>query len=107
MPRSHGHVLTSEAQPAENRDHRGTACVHGVDDLGAVAALQVDRPDAEVGVAALALDDDQRHALARHLDGVGVSQLMGREAPHAGLAGDVSQLGAAAAAAQGAGAWVR
>jgi hypothetical protein len=34
----------------------------GVDDLGVVDALQVDRRDAEVGVAELALDDDQRHA---------------------------------------------
>jgi hypothetical protein len=33
------------------------------------------------------LDDDQRHALARHLDGVGVAELMQREAsPHAGVA---------------------
>src|ERR671923_1355574 len=48
-----------------------------------------------VGVAELALDDDQRHALAGHLDGVRVAQLVRREAsPHAGLAGDPSQLGA-------------
>jgi hypothetical protein len=41
----------------------------------------------------LALDDDQRHALARHLDGVGVPELVRREAsPHAGLAGDAAQL---------------
>jgi hypothetical protein len=34
----------------------------------------------------LALDDDQRHALAGHLDGVRVAQLVGREAsPHAGV----------------------
>jgi hypothetical protein len=44
-------------------------------------------------VAELALDDDQRHALAGHLDGVGVAELVRREAsPHAGLAGDASQL---------------
>jgi len=43
-------------------------------------------------VPGLALDDDQRHALAGHLDGVGVSELVRREAsPHAGLAGDASQ----------------
>jgi hypothetical protein len=49
------------------------AGVNGVDDLGAVDALQVDRGDAEVGVSELALDDDQRDALAGHLDGVGVA----------------------------------
>jgi hypothetical protein len=32
-------------------------------------------------VAELALDDDQRHAFARHLDGVGVTKLVRREAP--------------------------
>jgi len=42
-------------------------------------------------LAELALDDDQRHALARHLDRVGMAQLVSREAPsHAGLAGDAS-----------------
>jgi hypothetical protein len=47
--------------------------VDGVDGLGAVDVLQVDRGDAEAGVPELALDDDQRHAFAGHLDGVGVS----------------------------------
>src|SRR4051794_24918201 len=42
-------------------------------------ALQVDRGDAEVAVAQLTLDDDQRHAFVSHLDGVGVSELIGRE----------------------------
>jgi hypothetical protein len=32
-------------------------------------------------MAELALDDDQRHALAYELDGVGVPELVGREAP--------------------------
>jgi hypothetical protein len=32
-------------------------------------------------VAKLALDDDQRHALAGHLDGVRVAQLVRREPP--------------------------
>ena len=67
----------------------------GVDDFGVVDALEVDRGDAEVGVSELALDDDQRDALAGHLDGVGVAELVRREAsPHAGLAGDSAQLGA-------------
>jgi len=36
--------------------------VDGVDDLGVIDALQVDRDDAEVAVAELALDDQQRDA---------------------------------------------
>jgi hypothetical protein len=43
----------------------------------------------------LALDDDQWHALAGHLDGVRVTELVWREAPpDAGPRCDVSQLGA-------------
>ena len=53
----------------------------GFDDLGVVDALEVDRGDAEVAVAELALGDDERHALVGHLDGVGVAELVGREAP--------------------------
>ena len=52
-----------------------------VDELDAVDPLQVDRGDAEVGVPELALDDDQWHALMRHLDRVRVTQLMRREPP--------------------------
>ena len=36
----------------------------GVDDLGAVDALQIDRRDPEVGMSELALYHDQRDALA-------------------------------------------
>jgi hypothetical protein len=57
-------------------DHRGSAGVDGVDDLGVVDARQMDRSDAQVGVAELALDDDRRDALAGHLDGVRVAELM-------------------------------
>jgi hypothetical protein len=46
----------------------GAAGVDGVDDLGAVNALEVDRGDAEAGVPKLTLDHDERDALARHLD---------------------------------------
>jgi hypothetical protein len=53
----------------------------GLDDLGVVDPLQVDRRDAEVAVAELALDDDQRDAFAREVDGMGVPELVGREAP--------------------------
>src|SRR5215207_462562 len=52
----------------------------GFDDLFVVDALQVDRRDAEVAVAELALDDDQRHAFASQLDGVRVPELVRREA---------------------------
>jgi hypothetical protein len=42
-------------------------------------------------VAELALDDDQRDALTRHLDGVGVAEPMRSEtSPDAGLRGDLS-----------------
>jgi hypothetical protein len=43
----------------------------------------------------LALDDDQRHPLAGHLDGVRVAQWVRREpSPYAGLASGAAQLGA-------------
>jgi ethanolamine utilization microcompartment shell protein EutS len=59
--------------------------VDGVDDLGAVDALEVDRGDAEMGVSELALDDDQGDVLVGHLDRVGVAQLVRCEsATHAG-----------------------
>jgi len=47
-----------------------------VDDLAAVDALKVDARDAEVGVSELSLDHDERDALVRHLDRVGVPQLV-------------------------------
>jgi hypothetical protein len=43
------------------------------DNFGVVDALQVDRSDAEVAVSELALDHDQRHAFAGHLDDVCVA----------------------------------
>jgi hypothetical protein len=39
-------------------DHRLASGMYGLDDFGVVDALQVDRRDAEVAVAELALDDD-------------------------------------------------
>jgi hypothetical protein len=69
----------------------------GLDDLGVADALQVDRRDAAVAVAELALDDDRRHAFARQFDGVGVSELVWREAASdAGLGGGVAQVGSRA-----------
>src|SRR5665213_1788181 len=58
------------------RNHRGRSRVNGVDDLRTVDSLQVDRCDAEVRMPELALDNDQRHALMRHLDRVRVTELM-------------------------------
>jgi hypothetical protein len=46
-----------------------------------ISALQIDRGDAEVAVAELALDDNQRHAFVRHLDSVRVTKLVRRKAP--------------------------
>lgn len=40
--------------------------VNGVDDLSVVDPLEVDRGDAEVAVAELALDDRERHTLTGH-----------------------------------------
>jgi hypothetical protein len=75
------------------RDHRGWAFVDGVDGLGVVDPSEVDRGDREVGMPELALDDEQRHAFARHLDRVGVAELMGREpASYTGSGGGVVEL---------------
>ena len=74
-------------------DHRRAPRVDGIDDLGVIDALQIHERDAEVGVPELALDDDQRHALARHLNGMGMAQLVRREAPpHTGLVRHVRQV---------------
>jgi hypothetical protein len=69
--------------------------VHGVDDLGVVNPLQVNRGDPEMGVPELALDDHQRDALMGHLDRVRMPQLVGREAtPDPRHRGSSSQLAA-------------
>ena len=57
------------------------AGVHRSDDLFGVDALQVDAGGAEIHVAELALDDVERHALAREFDGVRVAKLVRSEAP--------------------------
>jgi hypothetical protein len=57
------------------------ARMDGLDDFVVVDALQVYGCDAEVAVAKLALDDHQRHALAREFDGMGVAKLVRSEAP--------------------------
>jgi hypothetical protein len=50
----------SEPQRGADGQHRGSSRVHGLDDLAAVDALRVQGRDAEVAVAELALDDNQR-----------------------------------------------
>ena len=48
-----------------------------------------------ISVAELALNDDERHAFSSHLDGMGVAQLVRREAPtEPGSFGDAAKLGA-------------
>ena len=55
----------------------------------------LDAGGAEVGVAELALDDVERHALAGELDGVRVAQLVRREAaPDTRLGGEPAELDA-------------
>ena len=63
----------------------------GVDDLGGIYPIEVDRSDPEIHVTELALDHVQRDALAGHLDGVCVPQLVGGEtAADAGLGCDAA-----------------
>jgi hypothetical protein len=62
-----------QPQAGAGGDHRGSAGVDGVDDLGVVDPLQVDGRDPEVGVPELALDDVEGHALPGHLDGMRVA----------------------------------
>jgi hypothetical protein len=64
------------------------------DDLLGVDALQVDGRGAKVGVTELALDDVQRHPLAREFERMRVAQLVRREpAPHARPGGEPAKLG--------------
>jgi hypothetical protein len=71
------------------------AGMDGLDDLGIVDPLQVDRSDSEIAVAELALDDDQRHAFTSQLDGVRVPELLRREASaNASCDGRLAQIGA-------------
>ncbi len=65
----------------------------GADDLAVVYVLQVDARDAEVRVSELPLDHGKRDTFVRHLNCVGVSQLVGREPPsHTCCRGRVMQL---------------
>jgi hypothetical protein len=65
-----------------------------VDHLGVVDPTQVRRGDPEVGMPELALYNQQRDTLARHLHSVRMSQLVGCEpAPDSGGQGGPMQLG--------------
>jgi len=64
----------SAPERGAGRHHRRAAGVNRFDDLGVVDAL-VDRGDAEVAVAELALDDDERHALVGHSPAAGAQLL--------------------------------
>lgn len=64
-------------QTGGRADGRCRTCVNGVDDLGVVDHLQIDRGDPEVRVPELPLDDNERDAFVRHLDRVRVAELWG------------------------------
>jgi hypothetical protein len=67
--------------------------VNGADDLAVVDPAQVGGRDGEVRVSELSLDDQQRDPLAGELNGVPVSELVGREAtPDSGYLGGAAQL---------------
>ncbi len=67
--------------------------MHGVDDLGVVDPAQVGGGDPEIGVSELSLDHHERNALAGHLNGVSVPQLMrGEPATNASLLSGSVQL---------------
>lgn len=59
--------------------------MHSVDDLGVINPTQIHGGDAEIDMPELALDDGDRDPLARHLNSVGMSELMwGKPTTHAG-----------------------
>ena len=72
--------LRSGAQTGGGRDHRRPSGVDGVDDLGVVDPLQIDRGDPEMCMPELALDNDQRYTLVSQLDRMRMAKLMWREA---------------------------
>ena len=85
--------LSPHLKTGAGGDCRGWPCVDGADDLAAVHPLEVDARDAEVRVSQLPLNHDKRDTFVRHLNRVGVPQLVGREPPsHARGRGRVMQL---------------
>jgi hypothetical protein len=73
--------LSPDLETSVGGDRWGRPSVDGADDLAAVDALQIDARDAEIGVSELSLDYDEWDTFVRHLDCVGVSQLVRREPP--------------------------
>ncbi len=85
--------VRSELEAGGGRHHRGPPVVDRDDDLGAIDPLQVDRSDTEVATAELALDHVERNALARHLNRVGMAELVRSEpAPNPSLQSKAPQL---------------
>ena len=75
-------VLAPRSCPFRGWDHRRGPLVNAVDDFGVVDAAEVERGDRQVGVHELALDHEQRYALAGHLDRMRVAQLVrGKASP--------------------------
>jgi hypothetical protein len=74
-------------------DHRRPAVVNDVDDLARIDSLGIDRRDPEVRMPELPLNDRQRDPFVRHLDRVGVPELMWREpSAHTGLGREPAKL---------------
>jgi hypothetical protein len=68
----HGTRPPRESEAAGGGNHRSRSLVDGMDDLGVVDSTQVRGGDPEICVPELALDNEQWHSLARHLDGMDV-----------------------------------
>jgi hypothetical protein len=67
--------------------------VNRVDDLVIVDPLKVGRRHTEVRVAKLPLNEVDRNPLARHLDSMGMTELVRREpASHPGLGSEAAKL---------------
>jgi hypothetical protein len=70
----------------------GAPTMDDINDLATLDPLQIDRGDPEVRMAELALDHIQGHALARHLDGVGMAERCGAKRRHCCVVGHVAEL---------------
>ena len=87
--------LPHRAESGDGGDHRWASCVNGLDDLRVVDPLEINRCDPEMGMSELPLDDDQRDAFVRHLNRVGVSELVWCEpTPDPGCGGGAGELSA-------------
>ncbi len=88
-------ICVSELEPGASGHHRRSPGIDCCDDLLGVDPLEVDRGRAEVDVPELALDDVQRHSLARELDRMGMASLVRREpTPYPGPGGETAKLAA-------------